>query len=133
MLPISETFRNRRIVMKIAIQSATMTMRPANGDFKPKNAIDQKTFKTSCAPKVMSAGVAWMLSFCSRQTRKREIPMSMNRVIHTGENNQLGGVNEGLLIEAYHVGIASAVKRDPMKPASWQIAMLSINRHISGR
>lgn len=57
----------------------------------------------------------------------------MNSPIHTGENNQFGGVKEGLLREAYHVGIASAVKREPMKPASWHIAMLSINRQMSGR
>lgn len=57
----------------------------------------------------------------------------MYNVIHTGENNQFGGVKEGLLSDAYHVGIAAAVKMLPMKPASWQIAMLSINLQISGR
>lgn len=133
MLPSSETFRNLRIVTKIAIHSATITISPVCGDFNPKNAIDQKTFSNNCIPKVMSAGVAWMLSFRSRQTRNREMPMSMYSVIHTGENNQFGGVKEGLLSVAYHVGIASVVKMDPTKPASWQIAMLSINRQISGR
>lgn len=57
----------------------------------------------------------------------------INSPIHTGENNQFGGVKEGLLREAYHVGIVSAVKTEPMKPASWHIAILSINRQISGR
>jgi hypothetical protein len=99
----------------------------------PKNAADQETFNTSCTPKEMSAGLAWMLPCLSLHTRKSEIPIMMNSAIHTGENSQFGGVKEGLFSEAYHVGIASAVKIEPMKPASWHIAMLSINRQMSGR
>ena len=52
-----------------------------------------------------------------RQTKKRDIPMSMNRLIQTGLNIQLGGVKKGFLNVAYHVGIARVVKREPKKPA----------------
>jgi hypothetical protein len=44
--------------------------------------------------------------------------MSKYKVIHTGENNQFGGVNAGLASEAYQVGIAGVVNNEPMKPAN---------------
>ncbi len=44
--------------------------------------------------------------------------MSTNRLIHTGENTQLGGLNDGFSREAYHVGIEGVVNRDPTKPAN---------------
>jgi len=43
--------------------------------------------------------------------------MSMNRLIQTGLNIQLGGLKNGLFNVLYHVGMAGVVKRDPNKPA----------------
>lgn len=37
-------------------------------------------------------------------------------MVHTGPKSQLGGLNEGLLSEAYQPGMASAVKRPAMAP-----------------
>ena len=44
--------------------------------------------------------------------------MSTNRVIHTGEKTQLGGVKDGLVREAYQVGMEGVVNSDPTNPAS---------------
>jgi hypothetical protein len=43
--------------------------------------------------------------------------MSKKSVIHTGENNQLGGVKAGLLSVAYHAGTDGRVKNEPINPA----------------
>jgi hypothetical protein len=53
--------------------------------------------------------------------------MTANRVIHTGENNQLGGVKGGFLSAAYQFGMAGVVKTDPTTPANWQTIMLNTN------
>jgi hypothetical protein len=39
-------------------------------------------------------------------------------VIHAGENNQFGGVKDGFLREAYHMGMEGVVNRDPIIPAN---------------
>jgi len=44
--------------------------------------------------------------------------MSMNRLIQTGLNIQLGGVKKGFFNVAYQVGMAGVVKREPKKPAN---------------
>lgn len=43
--------------------------------------------------------------------------MRINSVVHTGPNIQLGGLNEGFCIPAYHVGILGVVNNEPTKPA----------------
>jgi len=45
----------------------------------------------------------------------------MKREIQTGAKIQLGGVNNGFFIAAYHVGIEGVVKKEPRIPATWQI------------
>jgi hypothetical protein len=68
-----------------------------NGDLRPKKMIDQSMFKTSWAENhnkaILTSGFRRV--FC--HTRKREIPMVTNKLIHTGENTQFGGLKDGLL------------------------------------
>jgi len=100
-------------------------MNAASGDFNPKNKIDHKVFNPSCIPKKV---IAFFFNFDFLiQTRYNEMPISTNKLIHTGENIQLGGVKEGLLIVVYHVFVAGAVKIEPIIPASWQITMADIS------
>jgi len=40
-------------------------------------------------------------------------------------------VNDGWLSVTYQVGIAGPVKADPIRPADWQMSMLSISPGIS--
>jgi len=39
-------------------------------------------------------------------------------MLQTGAKIQLGGLKEGLVREAYQVGMAGVVAREPMKPAA---------------
>ena len=55
----------------------------------------------------------------------------MKRVIHTGEKTTSGGVKEGFSKEAYQTGIAGAVKKEPITPASWQTTKLAASLKIS--
>ena len=118
----------------MAIQRTTMTAKPPIGYFMPKKTTDHNTFKASCSENIPNAGLTWFGMYLRwRQTRNRDTPNIMNSITQTGPNSQLGGLNDGLLSDAYHVGTAGAVKTDPMKPASWHMATLSIKRQISGK
>ena len=110
--------KNFIIVNRIANQRMMISMKAHNGDLSPKKRIDQKVFKTSCTAKKRRAIFTfWSFRlFC--QTRKRDIPISKNRVIQTGEKIELGGVKAGLVRVLYHVGIAGVVNREPMNPAN---------------
>jgi hypothetical protein len=55
------------------------------------------------------------------QTKYKEIPIKKYKIIHTGANNQLGGLKNGLFKVKYHVDTEETVKNDPIKPANWQI------------
>ena len=50
-----------------------------------------------------------------------------NKVVHTGANIQLGGLNQGFLRVAYQVGIEEKVKTDPSNPAISQTRIEKIS------
>jgi len=113
-----ETRKDFRIVRNIAIQRTMISIKAKNGDFKPKNRIDQSMFRPSWTANqnmaVFTPGKCRVFS----HRRKREIPMRTNRLIHTGEKTQLGGVKDGLAREAYQTGMEGVVNSDPTNPAS---------------
>ena len=82
-----------RIVANIAIQRTIISIKPMRGDLSLKNATDHNTFRTSWAAKIYRAVLTFSSSF--RQTRNNEIPIIINRDVHTGKNTQLGGAKEG--------------------------------------
>jgi hypothetical protein len=45
----------------------------------------------------------------------------MYNIVHTGPNNQFGGLNEGLTNPEYQVVIEGVVKIDPINPITKQI------------
>ena len=49
------------------------------------------------------------------------------RVVHTGANSQLGGLKNGLLRPAYHVGMFFTVNAEPTPPASSDIPIAETN------
>ena len=57
----------------------------------------------------------------------KEIPINIYKVIHTGPNNQLGGLKNGLLMVKYHVDTDNTVKKEPIIPANWHIIIDAIN------
>jgi len=93
-------------------------MSAKNGDLRPKNIADQHIFKANCIAKNKIAILAFWSSEVLRHKRKREIPINTKRVIQTGENTQFGGLKDGFSREAYHVGIAGDVNKDPKTPAN---------------
>ena len=73
----------------------------------------------------------WSFSCIPRfATRNSDIPMSTNRIVHTGPNNRLGATNDGLSNVVYRPPIAGRVNHDPMTPANSGIAKHIINVKI---
>jgi len=106
------------MVNRIANHRIIISINASNGDLSPKNRIDHKMFNMSWTAKRERAAFAILSFMAFFHTRKRDIPISKNNVIQTGENNQLGGVKNGFLRVAYQVGIAGVVNREPMNPAN---------------
>ena len=59
------------------------------GLLKPKKAIDQVAFKISCIQKTEG-------TFFFVQTRYKEIPIKIYRIVQTGPKTQFGGEKKGL-------------------------------------
>jgi len=123
---VLDTFMKFSIVNSIEIHRKIISISPARGDRRPKNAADQSTLSTSWTAKMTRAVFTSFSSRPLRQTRYAEIPIMTKRVVHTGKNTQLGGAKDGLMSVAYHVGIAGVVKNEPRKPAKRQMVMLTI-------
>ena len=51
------------------------------------------------------------------QTKYREIPIRVKRVIQTGPKTQFGGVKVGFCMVSYQVEIDGVVNKEPMMPA----------------
>lgn len=115
----------------MAIQSTEITTSPARGDLKPKKTTDHKALRISWTANTVRAILTCRLFNPLRHTRKADIPMRKNRVIHTGPINQPGGVKDGFLRVAYQVGIDGVVKTEPITPAIWQMPMLITSLPIS--
>jgi len=114
----------------MATYRRTISTNPRRGDLSPKKATDQRTLRINWTKKKIKAVLnrGWS---CLLQTMNRDIPMSINRLIQTGLNIQLGGVKKGFLNVLYQVGMAGMVKREPRKPASWQRTILITSLRIS--
>ena len=115
-------FQNRIIVYSIANQRTIISINASIGFSIPKKIIDQRVFKTSCIENTTRA--FFLMSFFSdNHIMDTAIPMRINRVVQTGANIQLGGLNDGFTMPVYQPLIAGVVKIDPIIPASWQIIM----------
>jgi len=51
-------------------------------------------------------------------TKNKEIPMRKYKIVQTGPNIQLGGLNAGFTSPAYQIEIAEIVKTEPITPAN---------------
>lgn len=113
-------------------------------DFRPKNITDHKIFKISWRLKIKIAFSSLQeplhnlvengfqdLFSCSPavmiipqfffQTKNKDIPIKRNKIIQTGAKNQFGGKKLGFLSSVnQEVGMAGAVKNEPIIPANWQ-------------
>ncbi len=125
------------IVISIRIQRTTITIKPSNGDFRPKNIIDQRILKKSWTKKIFSPFLSLF------HTRNMAIAINKNKTVQTGANSQLGGLKDGLIKVGYQVLTAGAVKIDPISPANSQTTIaitnfpeffikISINQYLAG-
>jgi hypothetical protein len=118
------------MVKRIKIHRITISTNAKRGDFKPKNRIDQSTLNISWAAKISKAIFTCGLSKPLLQTRNNDMPIRRKRMVQTGPKIQLGGLKTGLLMVRYHVLTELKVKKEPIIPASWQIATEMISKSI---
>ncbi len=95
------------------IQRRIIITNPKLGFFSPKKTIDQSTFRTSWAQN------QFKLIFLP-QTRYKEIPINMYRIVQTGPKTQEGGLKKGFTRVGYQVVTEFTVKIDPISPAPSQ-------------
>src|ERR1051326_5288227 len=108
------------MVARMASQRKTISTNAPPGLCRPKKIIDQSVLSTSWPRKIAKAIFTSLRSNPFFQTRNAAMPISANRVVQTGPNTHDGGLNDGLIIPAYHVGIEGAENTEPTIPASSQ-------------
>jgi len=123
--------QNLTIVMRIKIHKTAMTMRPLAGDLRLKNATFHSTLTMSWAAKKKRAVLAAGFSGTSRQTRKSDTPIRVNRMIQINPMVEPGGVKEGVTRVEYQSFKDPAVSAEPIMPAIWHTMMLKMRRKMS--
>ena len=63
--------------------------------------------------------------FC--HIKYKDIPIRKYSKIHTGGNNQAGGLKFGFINVGYQEETVEAVDMDPIRPANWQTAIEAAN------
>jgi hypothetical protein len=123
--------QNFMIVMRIKIHRTAIARRPLAGDRRVKKATFQRTLTTSWAAKKNRAVLAAGFSGTSRQIRKRDTPIRVNRMIQINPIVEPGGVKEGLIRVGYQSVRDLAVNTEPTMPAIWHMMMLKMRRKRS--
>jgi hypothetical protein len=118
---VFEILRKPIMVISIAIQRKTMTMKAARGACSPKNMGDQIALRKSWMKKKTNDFRFTRYCLFLSQTRNRAMPINMYSRVHAGPKIHGGGLKIGLLSPLYHDGIAGAVMNPPVIPADKQI------------
>ena len=103
-------FKKALIVSTIEKSKTIIITNPQYGFLSPKNTGVQIPFKKSCVQKIWG-------TFFFFQTKYKDTPIRKYKVVQTGPNIQLGGVNAGFTNSGYHVSIEPIVKYRPIKAA----------------
>ena len=101
-------FQKTKMLAVMATISPSISTKAQKGFLSPKNSMDHRTFSKICIPKAPMAILFFQTPFL--MTRYRDTPIRTKRVIHTGENTQFGGLNDGLVNSWYHVETEDDVK-----------------------
>lgn len=109
--------QNLMMVTRIKIHRTIITKMPLAGDRSPKKATFHRTLTTSCAVNKKRAAFAASFLGTSRQTRKREMPIRVNRIIQIIPIIEPGGVKEGLMRVGYQFIKDLDVIIEPITPA----------------
>jgi hypothetical protein len=111
-------------VARIASHNMTISAKARPGDLSRKKRADHATLSNNCSRK-SCIGPAINPTF--RQTSHAAIAIATNKIVHTGPNSQLGGVQRGLLKSLYHGRSAGVVSNDPSPAAPRQTAMQTMS------
>ena len=102
-------------------------MKPKRILCRPKKSNDQRRLNISWIVKMLKRRFFLSPKFFS-QTKNSEIPIIIKRIVHTGANNQFGGLKDGLFIVLYHVLTDLEVNTEPKKPITKGIIIETISR-----
>ena len=108
----------------MANHSMTISAKAGPGDRSRKNTADHATLSSNCSRK-SCIGTAVSPTF--RQTSQAAIAIATYKIVQTGPNSQLGGVQLGLLKLAYHGRSAGVVHNDPSHAAPKQTTIHKIS------
>ena len=114
----ADTLKDVVITARMRSHSTTIIMTPPPFDLIPKKMTDHRALNTSCTQNKVKASKTPLVDNPLCQIRKTDIPIRIYKVVQTGPNTQLGGVDGGFLRLGYQVGIALKVKRLPIPPAA---------------
>src|SRR5208283_4928146 len=113
----------------MAKHNMTISAKARPGDLSRKNRADHATFSNNCS---RNSRIGPPVTPTFRQTNQAAIAIAMNKIVQTGPNSELGGVQLGLLRPAYHDRSAGVVSNDPSPAAPRQTTIQTISR-IRGR
>ena len=91
---------NHKIVSNIISHIKIISAKAQPGCCNLKKMIDQKKLSVNCTANNMIAACFIFFSALLLHTKNKAMPIKMYRVVHTGANIQLGGLNQGLLATA---------------------------------
>lgn len=80
----------------------------------------------SCAAKKYSAVLAPGSTEASRQTRNRDMPISVKRMLQINPMVEPDGVKGDLMSVGYHSATDTDVNAEPITPAIWHMMMLKM-------
>jgi len=106
----------------------TISAKAGPGDRSRKNTADHATLSNNCN---RNSRMGAAVKPASRQISQAAIAIAMYKIVQTGPNSQLGGVQLGLLKLAYHGRSAGVVHNDPSPAAAKQTAMQTMSRRLN--
>lgn len=109
----------------MANHKTRISTKAAPGDRKRKKKADHPTLSSNCSRKSRMGADA---SPALRQTNQAATAMARNKIVQTGANSQLGGVQAGFLSSAYQGRRDGVVSKDPRSAAARQAAMQTMSR-----
>src|SRR5208337_4771571 len=112
----------------MANHKITISAKAGPGERSRKNTADQATLRSNCT-RNSCMGTAVKPTFL--HTSQAAIAIATNKIVQTGANSQLGGVQLGLLRLAYHGRRAGAVNNEPMPAAPRQTTMHKTSRIVN--
>ena len=101
--------------MNMEVHSKIISINARKGFFIPKNRNDHNIFRTNCIENIV---IGIDISFPEVTIRYKEIPIKRYKIVQTGPNILLGGLNLDFFIFEYHFGMDFILNNEPNIPAN---------------